>query len=89
MKYYVYIIFSESLNRFYCGSTADFVKRLKEHNNGKGNYTSKGVPWKEVKLFELASRAEAVKLESQIKKRGIKRYLDDLKINTSGGGAAR
>jgi putative endonuclease len=77
------------LSKCYCGSTDNFAKRLNEHNAGKGNFTSKGIPWEKVKIIELASRSEAMKLESQIKKRGIKRYLDDLEVKTSGGGAAR
>ena len=89
MKYCVYIIFSESLNKYYCGSTENFVKRLKEHNSSKGNFTSKGVPWKEVITINVDSLSEAMMLENQIKKRGIKRYLEDSKLKTSGGGAAR
>jgi putative endonuclease len=48
-----------------------------EHNNGKSNFTSKGVPWIKVTVIECASRSEAVRLESKIKNRGIKRYLQD------------
>ena len=80
MKFVVYILYSSSLEKYYVGSTADFSKRIIEHNSGKGNFTSKGVPWVEVKLIECGSRSEAVTLEKKIKNRGIKRYLQDIQV---------
>jgi putative endonuclease len=77
MQFIVYILFSSSLQKYYVGSTGDFAKRIVEHNSGKGNFTSKGMPWSEIQLIGCASRSEAVILESKIKKRGIKRYLQD------------
>ena len=78
MGYFVYILFSESLQKYYVGSTGDVVKRLAEHNKGKSNFTSKGVPWQLITTFNLVSRSEAVNLELKIKNRGIKRYLHDI-----------
>ncbi|HAN18156.1 MAG TPA: hypothetical protein DCQ24_05725 [Bacteroidales bacterium] len=46
MKYYVYILFSESLQKFYIGQTQNLLDRIKRHNHGFENYTSKGIPWK-------------------------------------------
>lgn len=80
MKFAVYIIHSSSLDKYYVGSTSDFERRLEEHNRGKSNFTSKGIPWVKIILFECASRSEAVVLETKIKKRGIKRYLQDAGI---------
>ena len=77
MEFFVYILYSDSICRYYAGHTDDVVKRLNEHNSGKGNYTSKGTPWKVITTFPAATRAEAIKLELQIKKRGIGRYLED------------
>ena len=74
---YVYILYSSSLERYYVGITDDLENRLEQHNSGKGNYTSKGMPWKLVRQFECENRAEAVRLEKKIKSRGIKRYLQD------------
>ncbi|HEX2535432.1 MAG TPA: GIY-YIG nuclease family protein [Chitinophagaceae bacterium] len=88
MKCFVYVLFSGSLNKYYCGCTEDVEKRITEHNSGKGNFTSKGIPWRLIKKLELASRPEAMQLERKIKKRGIKRFLQDLE-QSSGSGAAR
>ena len=80
MKFVVYILYSSSLEKYYVGSTADFAKRIAEHNSGKGNFTSKGVPWIKVKVIDCSTRSEAVILEKKIKSRGIKRYLQDIGV---------
>jgi putative endonuclease len=77
MKYVVYILFSEILQKYYVGQTGNLERRVHDHNSGKANFTSKGVPWKLVHFFECLDRSEATKLETSIKKRGIARYLQD------------
>jgi len=80
MNYVVYILFSESFQKFYVWHTGDIEKRVNEHNAGKANFTSKGIPWKLVHFFECSDKSEATRLEMSIKKRGIKRYLQDRNI---------
>jgi putative endonuclease len=75
--YYVYILYSSSLKKHYVGSTENVENRLNQHNAGKGNFTSKGIPWVLIKSIMCETRSEAVKLEIKIKKRGIERYLQD------------
>ncbi|TWI85449.1 putative endonuclease [Lacibacter cauensis] len=75
--FYVYILFSSSLEKYYVGYTENVSIRLNQHNAGKGNYTSKGVPWILITIVECTSRSSAAQLELKIKKRGIKRYLQD------------
>ncbi|WP_353723042.1 GIY-YIG nuclease family protein [Dyadobacter sp. 676] len=70
MAYVVYILFSDVLNKYYVGQTQDLGSRLQRHNEGRVNFTSKGVPWKLIQSFECPDRSEAVHLESKIKKRG-------------------
>ena len=76
--YWVYVLFSVKLGKYYVGSSNNISDRLKRHNNKQSRYTKKGVPWDLVTSFECDSRPEAVRLEKKIKKRGIKRYLDDV-----------
>ncbi|NQW36949.1 MAG: GIY-YIG nuclease family protein [Flavobacteriales bacterium] len=77
MKYYVYILLSQAKLRYYVGQTQDFEKRFIRHNAGSVPSTKSGMPWELIKLIELESRSEAMMLEHKIKKRGIKRFLND------------
>ncbi len=77
MKYDVYILFSKNWKRYYVGQTQDIEKRFKRHNDGFVPSTKGGLPWKLVVTFSVTSRSEAMKLELKIKKRGIKRFLED------------
>jgi len=74
---YVYILYSTSLGKFYVGSTDNIERRIDQHNSGRSNFSSKGIPWKLITRIECKNRSEAMGLEIQIKKRGIKRYLED------------
>jgi len=78
IMFYTYILYSKPINRFYTGYTMDIDRSLAEHNRGKTSFMAKGLPWELVYVEEFTSRAEAMKLESFIKKRGAKRYLSDL-----------
>jgi putative endonuclease len=43
--YYVYIIYSSKLDRYYVGYTENIDKRLVEHNSGISKFTSKATDW--------------------------------------------
>ncbi|MBS1726423.1 MAG: GIY-YIG nuclease family protein [Armatimonadetes bacterium] len=43
--FFVYILWSESRQRFYMGHSADFEDRLIRHNEGRSKATNPGVPW--------------------------------------------
>ena len=81
MPFFTYILQSETTGRYYCGSTGDLNRRVKQHNDPEyhGSMTTKRFkgPWKITWFKEFPSRSEAMFLEKKIKKRGIKRYLDD------------
>jgi putative endonuclease len=78
--YFVYILYSNTLDKYYVGSTENLSNRLLEHNRGKGNFTSKGIPLILIHSIDCETRSEAIRLELKIKKRGIKRYLQDVKV---------
>jgi putative endonuclease len=77
MQHFVYILHSPTLNKYYVGETAQLEKRLIQHNLGYGKFTKRGVPWVLIASFMVSNRTEGRKLESKIKKRGIKRFLHD------------
>ena len=63
--YFVYILHSAKLSRYYIGQTNNIDRRLKYHNSGLGNYTSKGVPWILLWCTEKSTRSEAIILEKK------------------------
>jgi len=74
--FYVYILFSNSSQKYYCGQTNNLVKRINEHNNGYSLSTKGDCPWILIGFLKFESRAEAMKKEREIKQRGIKRWLE-------------
>ncbi len=66
--YYVYIIYSNTVNKKYIGQTDDFERRLNEHNNGLlGTFTKNKGPWKLVHLEEFETRSQAMIREKYLK----------------------
>ncbi len=81
MKYYVYIIESQKDKSFYIGYTQGLVKRLIDHNAGRGRYSSKKIPWKLVYSEEFNTKKEVIIREKTIKKWKNKKYIDKLISN--------
>jgi putative endonuclease len=77
MAYYVYIIRSISDGSYYKGYTKYPALRLRDHNEGLSNYTSKKGPWQMVYLQLLETKREAIIREKNLKKYSKKR-LDAL-----------
>ncbi len=81
MGFWVYIIRSETSGRFYCGQSRDPERRLRQHNDPSNDLsqTTKRFqgPWNLVWLKEVEDGSEAMRLERQIKKRGIGRFLQE------------
>jgi len=81
MAYWVYILQSETSNRYYCGQSTNVEQRLRQHNdpNYQLTKTTKRYqgPWKLIWSCRCGDRSEATMLERRIKKRGIARYLQD------------
>ena len=82
--WYVYIIYSKKLDKYYTGYTDDLDWRIERHNQGWGRYTKKGIPWKLVYNEEYFTKTEALKREREIKKMKSRKYIEEL-ISHSGG----
>ncbi len=76
--YIVYIIYSLTTSKYYTGQTINLEDRIRRHNSGLSKSTKSGIKWELKYKIELISRSEAMLLEIFIKKRGAKRYLEDL-----------
>ena len=71
-------MWSEKIKKFYVGSSSDVNKRLTEHNYGKANFTSKGIPWKLVYSEQFNSKKEDQQRERKIKRMKSKKYIESL-----------
>ena len=67
MEFIVYILFSETKNRFYIGFTSDMEQRIMRHNQKSKGFTGNVNDWKIVYTEKYDSKEEAYKRELQIK----------------------
>ena len=79
MKYYVYILYSESADSFYKGQTSNLKDRIIRHNSGNEKATARYAPWKLIWSTVVDSRSEASILERKIKNLSRKRLLEFIK----------
>jgi putative endonuclease len=78
----VYIIFSDSIGKFYIGYTTETVQiRLEKHNSKHYNnkYTASGIPWSIFIEIQCQSVSQAIKIEKHIKDMKSKAYIHNLK----------
>jgi predicted GIY-YIG superfamily endonuclease len=64
---FLYILFSESADRYYVGVSSDPHRRLEFHNTKERGFTARYRPWKLVFIKEYTSRSEAQGAEKKIK----------------------
>jgi len=79
--YYIYILYSESADKYYIGYTQFPTERLLKHNEQEdfNTFTRKFRPWKMVALFEASSdKTTALTLERYIKKQKSRKFLEKL-----------
>jgi len=78
--YFVYIIYSEKLSRFYTGTTDDLDNRVKQHNSVlyKNSFTSKGIPWVLKVHFSFEDSSHAYFAEKFIKRMKSKVFIQKI-----------
>ena len=67
MEFIVYILFSQTKNRFYIGFTSNLEERIIRHNQKSKGFTGNTNDWKVVYTENYASKDEAHERELQIK----------------------
>ena len=85
ISFSTYILYSETTDKFYIGSTQDLEKRLQRHNSKHMIATKAGVPWKVVWFQNFETRAEAYSKEMEIKKKKSRKYIEWLIDSTNVG----
>ncbi|HEY5824720.1 MAG TPA: GIY-YIG nuclease family protein [Cyclobacteriaceae bacterium] len=80
-EFVVYIIYSEKLNRFYVGTSDNFLERLSQHNSGhfSDSFSVKGIPWTSFLVIEKLTSEQAFKIEKHIKSMKSSVYIHNLK----------
>ncbi len=82
MAHHVYILYSPKIDRYYIGNT-DLLpaERLNQHNDKlyPNSFTASGIPWQLFLSFPCASRLQARRIESHIKKMKSRVYIQNLK----------
>jgi putative endonuclease len=75
---FIYIIYSEKLDKYYTGACIHLERRLYEHNIGHSKFTSLGLPWilKYTETFSTLPLAK--KRESEIKNKKSRLYIEKL-----------
>ncbi|WNH13457.1 GIY-YIG nuclease family protein [Thalassobellus suaedae] len=78
MKYYVYILYSETINKYYIGSTKDVLIRLDKHLQNHKGFTGKSKDWvlKYTEVYD--SKSDSIKRELQIKKWKSRKMIEKL-----------
>lgn len=78
---HVYILPSQSINKFYVGFTTETVlSRLEQHNTDyyENKFTANGIPWVLFCSIECNSMNQARKIEAHIKSMKSAKYIQNL-----------
>lgn len=65
--FFVYILYSQNLDKFYIGMTSDIEKRLQKHLENHNGFTGKAKDWEIVFTEIFDDKPTALKRETQIK----------------------
>ena len=75
MVFHVYILYSESFDKYYVGQTANLQDRVLRHNSGTEKATKAYRPWLLRWHTENPSRSEAMELERKLKNLSKERII--------------
>ena len=77
--YYIYILYSKGIEKYYIGSTSNVENRLAFHNSEYNKIWSKrGRPWELVYSHEFSTKKEALVAERFIKKQKSRAFIKKL-----------
>ncbi len=88
MFFYVYLLQAKQSDKFYIGSTANLIRRVKEHNLGLNSSTKPYAPWTLIYYEACGNQKDAKRREKYLKtsqggrllKRRVKEYLYSLRF---------
>ena len=74
--FYVYILHSDILDRYYVGYTEVLETRLLQHNSGISTYTQKASDWVLKYSEQFETRSAAMAREKEIKNKKSRSYIE-------------
>ncbi|WP_035463813.1 GIY-YIG nuclease family protein [Algoriphagus vanfongensis] len=80
-EFFVYILYSSSIDTFYIGQTNNLSERLKQHKNklvGRA-FTKRATDWEIYHSISCSTRNQAILIERHLKRARRRKYLEDLK----------
>ena len=80
--YYVYILYSKALDRYYIGYCKDVVSRLSKHLSNHIGYTGRAKDWEVVYQEPYEDKRSAMCREREIKGWKSRRMLERLMNNS-------
>ena len=80
-SFWVYILYSKAIDRFYVGYTENLESRVFQHNNHvfKGSFTDKAEDWEIFFSMECASETQAISIEKHIKRNKSRKYFANIR----------
>ena len=82
MHHYVYILYSDSIRKYYIGYSSEPEKRLEFHNSSSNKIWSKrGQPWVLKRTFLFTDKPTALKAEKFIKRMKSKSFIEKIVEN--------
>ena len=82
MAFYVYILYSASIDKFYIGHTSQAIsERIRRHLSSHKGFTSRAKDWQLYYHEEFTSKSLAYKREMEIKRKKSRKYIIGLKFS--------
>jgi putative endonuclease len=75
--YFVYVLWSNKLNKRYIGSAGNVTIRLDQHNRNMNHFTKGGKPWFLIYTEQFSTKAEALIREKFLKSGIGRKWLDE------------
>ncbi|WP_019599920.1 MULTISPECIES: GIY-YIG nuclease family protein [Rhodonellum] len=79
-QFFVYILYSSSIDKYYVGQSENVANRIAFHNDGVRNkiWTRRGIPWELKTVFGFESKTESLKAEKFIKNQKSRIFIEKL-----------
>jgi len=73
--YWLYILHSASIDRYYVGISHDPKQRLHYHNTAKTGWTKRGRPWRLVFKQKIGTKEAALRIERFVKAQKSQQFI--------------